>query len=50
MTVKLAGEEDAFEDVVPIEVLVSPETVSAIGEADDATPLSSERVTLPRVW
>ena len=47
MTVKLAGEEDAFEDVVPIEVLVSPETVSAIGEADDSKPLSSERVALP---
>jgi hypothetical protein len=47
MTVKLAGEEDAFEDLVPVEILVSPETVSAIGEATDAKPLAAERLALP---
>ncbi len=47
MTVKLGGEEDAFEDVLPIEVLSSPETVSAIGEATNAAPLAAERLTLP---
>jgi len=47
MTVKLSGEEDAFEDVIPIEVLTSPETVSAIGEANSGAPLASERLTLP---
>jgi alpha-2-macroglobulin len=47
VTVKLAGEEDAFEDVIPVEVLVSPETVSAIGEAEDGKPLATERLKLP---
>src|SRR5204863_8544982 len=44
MTVKLASETDAFQDVVPVEVLVSPETVSAIGEAGRATPTASEQL------
>jgi alpha-2-macroglobulin len=47
MTVKLAGETDAFQDVVPVEVLVSPETVSAIGEAGDSAPTASERLKVP---
>ena len=47
MTVKLADETDAFQDVIPVEVLVSPETVSAIGEADDANPTAAERLKLP---
>jgi uncharacterized protein YfaS (alpha-2-macroglobulin family) len=34
MTVRIGDETDAFEDVVPVEVLVSPETVSAVGETD----------------
>jgi alpha-2-macroglobulin len=47
MTVKLAGETDAFQDVIPVEVLVSPETVSAIGEAGETNPTAAERLKLP---
>ena len=47
MTVKLANETDAFQDVIPVEVLVSPETVSAIGEADDSKPTAAESLKLP---
>jgi uncharacterized protein YfaS (alpha-2-macroglobulin family) len=44
VSVKLAGESDAFEDSIPVEVLASPETVAAIGEAADT---ASERLTVP---
>ena len=47
MTVTLAGETDAFEDVIPVEVLVSPETVSAIGEADESKGTAAERLKIP---
>ena len=47
VTVALAGESDAFEDVVPVEVLVSPETVSAIGDVTDGRPSGDERLTMP---
>ena len=47
MTVKLANESDAFQDAIPVEVLVSPETVSAIGEANDASATASEKLKLP---
>jgi uncharacterized protein YfaS (alpha-2-macroglobulin family) len=47
MTATLAGETDAFQDVIPVEVLVSPETVSAIGQADEANSTAAERVRLP---
>ncbi|PYR61870.1 MAG: hypothetical protein DMF85_01010, partial [Acidobacteria bacterium] len=47
MTVKLADESDAFEDVIPVEVLASPETVSTIGEAADASTSATERLRLP---
>jgi uncharacterized protein YfaS (alpha-2-macroglobulin family) len=33
MTVRLQGESDGFEDVIPIEMLASPETVAVYGEA-----------------
>jgi hypothetical protein len=45
MTVKLNGESDAFEDVVPVEILASPETVATYGEAK-GTP-AKEALTLP---
>ena len=45
MTVKLLNETDAFQDVIPVEVLVSPETYSAIGEAGDTT--ATESLKLP---
>jgi uncharacterized protein YfaS (alpha-2-macroglobulin family) len=41
MTVRLNGETDAFQDVIPVEVLVSPETVSVIGEAGESAPTAS---------
>jgi alpha-2-macroglobulin len=47
VTVKLAGESDAFEDSLPVEVLASPETVSAVGEADDAKASAVERLKFP---
>jgi len=47
MTAKLGGESDAFQDVIPVEVLVSPETVSAIGQADAANGTAVERFTIP---
>ena len=47
MTAKLGGESDAFQDVIPVEVLVSPETVSAIGQADAANGTAVERLTVP---
>ena len=47
MTAKLAGETDAFQDVIPVEILVSPETVSAIGEAGEGKAVATERLTIP---
>ena len=47
MSVRLNGETDAFEDVIPVEILVSPETVSAIGEAGEAAPTASEIFKMP---
>jgi uncharacterized protein YfaS (alpha-2-macroglobulin family) len=44
MTVKLNRESDAFEDVIPVRVLVSPETVAAYGEAK---PEARETLVLP---
>jgi uncharacterized protein YfaS (alpha-2-macroglobulin family) len=45
MTVTVGTESDAFEDIVPVEVLASPETVAAYGEATEATAL--ETLTMP---
>jgi hypothetical protein len=47
MTVKMGADSDAFEDVIPVELLVSPETVAAHGEATDASPTASESLTIP---
>jgi uncharacterized protein YfaS (alpha-2-macroglobulin family) len=44
MSVRLRDEGDAFEDVVPVEVLVSPETVAAYGEA---RPDAREQIAMP---
>jgi uncharacterized protein YfaS (alpha-2-macroglobulin family) len=40
MTARLAEESDAFEDVIPVEVLNSPETVAAYGEASPSAKQS----------
>ncbi len=47
MAVKMANESDAFEDVIPVELLVSPETVAAYGEVNDARPTATESLTVP---
>jgi len=44
MAVKLGNETDAFEDVIPVDVLASPETVAAYGET---TAEASEALTIP---
>jgi uncharacterized protein YfaS (alpha-2-macroglobulin family) len=44
MTVRMGSESDAFEEVIPVEVLASKETVAAYGEAK---PDSREVFTLP---
>ncbi len=46
MTVRMGTESDAFEDVIPVEILASPETVAAYGEATDATS-AAEKLTMP---
>jgi alpha-2-macroglobulin len=46
MTVRIGDEVDAFEDTIPVQVLVSPETVAAHGEARD-TAASVETLTVP---
>jgi uncharacterized protein YfaS (alpha-2-macroglobulin family) len=46
MTVRMAGESDAFEDIVPIEILASPETVAAYGQTTDG--VAAETLTIPQ--
>ena len=47
MTASMANEADSFEDVIPVELLVSPETVSAHGEVTDANPAATEILSIP---
>jgi alpha-2-macroglobulin len=47
MTVKVGDEADAFEDVIPVELLVSPETVAAYGEATDGSATATETLAIP---
>jgi alpha-2-macroglobulin len=47
MRATLASESDAFEDVIPVEVLASPETVAAYGEATESNPTATETLTIP---
>jgi uncharacterized protein YfaS (alpha-2-macroglobulin family) len=44
MRVTMGRENDAFEDIIPVRVLVSPETVAAYGEAK---PRAEERIEIP---
>jgi uncharacterized protein YfaS (alpha-2-macroglobulin family) len=46
MSVRIGNETDAFEDVIPVEVLASPETVAAYGDTANATT-ARETVTIP---
>ena len=45
MTARLGGENDAFEDTIPVEVQLTPETVTAYGETTSAS--ASETVQVP---
>jgi uncharacterized protein YfaS (alpha-2-macroglobulin family) len=45
MSVAMNGESDAFEDVIPVRILLSPETVAAYGEAG-ASP-AKETLAIP---
>ena len=47
MTVKSGDETDAFEDVIPVELLASTETVAAYGETTDANATATETLTIP---
>ena len=42
MTVRIGNETDSFEDVIPVEVLASPETVAAYGQLSGATARAEE--------
>jgi uncharacterized protein YfaS (alpha-2-macroglobulin family) len=44
MRVQMGRENDAFEDVIPVRILVSPETVAAYGEAK---PRAEEKLEIP---
>jgi len=44
MRVQMGRENDAFEDVIPVRIMVSPETVAAYGEAK---PRAEERIEIP---
>jgi alpha-2-macroglobulin len=44
VSVSMKGESDAFEDVIPVRILVSPETVAAYGEA---RPNAKETLEIP---
>jgi len=50
-SVRLAGESDAFEESVPVEITVSPESSAAYGEAspDASQPLSIPSGVVPNV-
>jgi hypothetical protein len=50
-TVRIGGEGDAFEDSIPVEVIVSPETVAAYGEAapDSKVPFELPKNVVPGV-
>ncbi|MEZ5418031.1 MAG: MG2 domain-containing protein [Vicinamibacterales bacterium] len=47
MTVRVGDETDAFEDVIPVEILAAPETVAAYGTADGATTVARESLSIP---
>ncbi|HEX5107051.1 MAG TPA: MG2 domain-containing protein [Vicinamibacterales bacterium] len=47
MRAQIGGEGDAFEDVIPVEVLASPETVAAYGEAAAANREARETIRIP---
>ena len=47
MTARLGSETDSFEDVVPVEILASPETVAAYGQVGAEGSRASETLVIP---
>lgn len=47
MAARMNNESDAFEDVIPVEILSSPETVAAYGEAAGAKQTATESLIVP---
>jgi uncharacterized protein YfaS (alpha-2-macroglobulin family) len=47
MTARLGSETDAFEEVVPVEILASPETVAAYGQIDADATRTAETLAVP---
>ena len=48
MSVRIGNETDSFEDVIPVEVLASPETVAAYGELAGETTKAAQTLTIPQ--
>jgi len=46
-TVRLGGESDAFEDSLPVEIAVSPESMAAYGEATSTAPSAAVPFAMP---
>jgi uncharacterized protein YfaS (alpha-2-macroglobulin family) len=47
MTARMGSETDGFEDAIPVEILVSPETVAAYGQLAGDTQKGTETLTIP---
>jgi uncharacterized protein YfaS (alpha-2-macroglobulin family) len=47
MTVSMSGESDAIEDVIPVRVLLSPETAAAYGNVAPPTSAAKETIEVP---
>ncbi|HWS70858.1 MAG TPA: alpha-2-macroglobulin family protein, partial [Thermoanaerobaculia bacterium] len=48
MTVAMSGESDAFEDVIPVRILLSPEVFAAYGSVTGASPAkATEQLAIP---
>jgi uncharacterized protein YfaS (alpha-2-macroglobulin family) len=47
MTARIGDETDAFQDVLPVEILASPETVAAFGTAAGAATTARETLEIP---
>ncbi|MGH9310810.1 MAG: alpha-2-macroglobulin family protein, partial [Vicinamibacterales bacterium] len=48
MSVRAGSESDSFEDVIPVEVLASPETVAAYGQIGGDAQTATEMLTIPQ--
>lgn len=48
MAARIDNDSDAFEELLPVELLVSPETVAAYGEVTDASRSATESLVVPK--